>query len=66
MWALEGGNITCVKLLLAAGAYPFVTESEYLKNVVMTGELVMMTNRAKKLNVIRHLITSHNKNKLYK
>lgn len=66
MWALESNNLICVNLLLAAGAYPFVTESEYLKNSNLSGEAVVMINKAKKLNVIMHLITNKNKNKLYK
>ena len=65
MWALESGNVNCIRLLLAAGANPFVTKSDYLKKTVFSGEVSVMVNNAKKLNVIQHLINRHNKNKIF-
>lgn len=65
MWALECDNLNCIRLLLAAGANPFVTKSDYLKKMVFCGEIIVMLNNAKKLNVIQNLINRHNKNKIF-
>ena len=65
MWALEYQDQQCVRLLLAAGANPFVSQHEYLRNITFSGEIVVMLNNSKKLNVIWHLIKNQNKKKLY-
>lgn len=64
MWAMECENADCIRLLLAAGAYPFVTNSDYLKTKTFTPEIVIMIETAKKLNVIQRILTRKNKDKI--
>lgn len=55
MWAIESKNSKCVRLLLAAGAYPFITEHLRHKQDI-PAEITEYVNIAKKIRVIRLLL----------
>lgn len=53
IWALQDGNVDCIRLLLASGANPFITQTEFLSKVQIPGEVEVMLETAKKLHVVR-------------
>ena len=65
VWALQDGDDTCIRLLLAAGADPFVMKNNFLGNDKISGRVEVMIETAMKLHVVRKLVSHKYNNKMY-